>query len=297
MKILITGGTGLIGRAFINRMGQHQFTVLARSVERARNLLPESVTIIRKLTELNNLDGFDAVINLAGEPIIDRRWTKKQKAIICQSRWHITQQLVDLFACSAKPPEVFISGSAIGFYGHQIDDVITESSPSTGVGFPVEVCQQWENIAKQAEPFTRVVILRTGIVLAAHGGALKKMLLPFRCCLGGRIANGRHYMSWIHYCDMIKAIDYLLTETSMNGPVNLVAPEPVRNHEFTRVLAKVLRRIAIIPVPEVILKLLLGESSCLLTDSQKVYPHKLSNSQFTFRFPSLKLALANLLQD
>ncbi len=297
MKILITGGTGLIGRSFIEQFSEYQITALTRSISKAEILFPSSVKLIDSLESLQNLDMFDAVINLAGEPIIDKRWSEKQKQIISQSRWKITQQLVDLFACSHKPPKVFLSGSAIGVYGNRGDKVLTESCAVQKTDFPTAVCLRWEELAKQAEPYTRVVLLRTGIVLSPRGGALVKMLLPFKCCLGGRIGNGRQYMSWIHYQDYINALDYLLTEKSLFSAVNVVAPQAVTHRLFTQVLAASMHRLAILPVPRKIMQYLLGESSCLLLDSQRVVPQALLISGFQFSFPSLKSALIDVLKN
>ena len=296
MKILVTGGTGLIGLAFIRQSQEHQFTVLVRSIEKAKRQLPTSVTLINSLESLTNLDDFDGVINLAGEPIIDKRWSKKQKECICESRWHTTQQLVTLFARSNNPPEIFLSGSAIGVYGNRVDETLTETSPVEKSDFASGLCLRWEALAKQVEPMSRVVLLRTGIVLTPTGGALAKMLLPFKLCLGGRIGDGLQYMSWIHLQDHINAMQYLLTESNVSGAVNLVAPQPQRNQFFTNTLAATLQRIAIIPVPKIILKLLLGESSSLLLGSQRVMPQVLLDNGFKFEFPSLNTALANLLQ-
>jgi uncharacterized protein (TIGR01777 family) len=295
MKILMTGGTGLIGLAFVKRFAEHDFTVLTRTVLKTKLLLPSSVKLIDSLDNLQNLDAFDAVINLAGEPIINKRWTDKQKEIICQSRWVITQQLVDLFASGQKPPQVFLSGSAIGVYGNRGDTMLSESSSVTASDFPTSLCLRWEKIAKQAEPYTRVILLRTGIVLATDGGALSKMILPFKLFLGGRLGHGSQYMSWIHYQDHINAMHYLLTEKSISGAVNLVAPEPEMNISFTQKLAKVLKRKAIFPMPKIVLQCILGESSCLLFDSQKVAPQKLLESGYRFSYPSLSLAFEDLL--
>jgi uncharacterized protein (TIGR01777 family) len=295
MNILMTGGTGLIGQAFIRQFSDHQFTVLTRSIFNGNAVLPAAVSVIDSLDKLHNLDAFDAVINLAGEPIIDKRWSPKQKHIIRQSRWLLTQQLVALFALSQKPPSVFLSGSAIGVYGDRGDQILTETSPVEAGNFPTQLCLGWEEIAMQADPYTRVVLLRTGIVLAAHGGALAKMLLPFRCFLGGRIGDGEQYMSCIHYQDHIHAMHYILLEKSISGAVNLVAPKTQKNSTFTKILAKSLSRVAFLPIPKKVLQLLLGESSCLLLDSQNVVPQKLLDSGFNFKFHSLKPALNDLL--
>lgn len=295
MKILITGGTGLIGHRFIQTYPDHQYTVLTRSPEKAKAKLPASVTLLNDLSELDSLDRFDGVINLAGEPIVDKRWTDQQKRIICDSRWDITQQLVDLFRVSLTPPAVFLSGSAIGVYSDHGDLLITERDVATNNDFASSVCRQWEEIAKQAEPYTRVIYLRTGIVLDPKGGALAKMLTPFKMYLGGKVGHGHQYMSWIHIKDMVAAMGFLLNNTDVKGAVNMVAPEPVTNQEFTNQLAAVLKRFAIIPLPKSMLKLLMGESSALLLGSQRVEPGSLLESSFDFQYPELKAALSDLL--
>jgi len=291
MNILMTGGTGLIGRRFIEHFRQYHFTVLTRSVASAVVSLPPSVDCIESLSELENLDDFDAVINLAGEPIIDKRWSQQQKTIISHSRWGITKQLVALFANSDNPPSVFLSGSAIGVYGDRGDEILTESSLVTRRDFPSDICLRWEEIAKQAEPYTRVVLLRTGIVLSHQGGALSKMLLPFKYCLGGKIAHGDQYMSWIHEIDYINALDFILNDEKLSSAINLVAPNAVTNSVFSQTLAQSLQRPAILPMPKTILQLLLGESSCLLLDSQRVVPQAILNSGFEFHYPRLPSAL------
>lgn len=294
MKVLITGGTGLIGSALIRGAVGFEFTVLTRSIANAKSILPASLQYIDSLENLQNLDAFDAVINLAGEPIIGKRWSDQQKDHICQSRWQVTEQLVQLFAQSTTPPKVFISGSAIGVYGDRGDEPLTEVSSTEERDFSTMLCQRWESIARQAEPYTRVVLLRTGIVLSAQGGALAKLLLPFKCGLGGRISTGEQYMAWIHYRDHINAIHFLLNETNISGPVNLVAPNAEKNMVFTQVLAKTLHRIAVLPMPKIALRLLLGEASSLLLDGQKVLPQTLLNQGFVFEFNKLKPALSDL---
>lgn len=256
----------------------------------------KAVRCITSLDQLDNLDDFDAVINLAGEPIIDKRWSEKQKYIITQSRLKITKQLVELIAVSNKKPQVFLSSSAIGIYGDRDDEVLTESSTIYETDFPSGLCIKWEELAKQAEPHTRVVMMRTGIVLTPDGGALAKMLLPFKCCLGGRIGDGQQYMSWIHYRDHIHAMAYLLKTDTVSGPVNLVSPRPEKNQVFTQALGKALGRFTVLPVPQKLLSLLLGESSCLLLSSQRVVPQRLLDSGFKFRFSSINAALNELLE-
>ena len=296
MKILITGGTGLIGRSLIKASPQHNYTVLTRSVKSARNILPDSVKYQESLSLIDTLDDYDAVINLAGEPIIDKRWSQQQKSIICRSRWDITEQLVEKFRASSNPPKVFISGSAIGIYGEQGKQTVDEQKSCLYPDFAQEVCQQWESLAQEAEPFTRLVLLRIGIVLSPQGGALAKMLLPFKYGLGGKIGNGEQYYSWIHIDDTVAAIQFLIDNEDCSGAFNLTAPAPVINQQFTQALATILHRPALLPMPAGILKLAMGESASLLLASQRVIPNKLATAGFTFRHPQLESALQHLLR-
>ncbi|MDN3650749.1 TIGR01777 family oxidoreductase [Reinekea marina] len=297
MNILMTGGSGFLGSAFIKHSNEHTFTILTRNPERSRIQFPQAIHCISSLDSLDNLDEFDAIINLAGEPIIDKRWTDKQKAIIAKSRLSITSQLVTLITKSANPPSVMLSGSAIGIYGNGGDEALTEHPDIKNTSFSTQLCTQWEAAANQASSYTRVVNLRTGIVLSNRQGALAKMLLPFKLNLGGRLGNGEQYMAWIHYQDYLNALEFLLRNQDVSGPVNMVAPTPEKNKEFTQTLASTLNRIALFPVPEFVLKLLLGESSCLLLDSQRVVPSKLRESGFEFRYSTLSDALSNLLNS
>ena len=296
MKILITGGTGLIGRAFMSHYGDYHYTLLSRTTGALKKAIVTNnpVVMISSLEQLDNLDDFDAVINLAGEPIIDKRWSVKQKKVICDSRWELTQKLVSLFEASKDAPSVFVNGSAIGVYGDRGDEVLHEDVPVKVHDFSSQLCLGWEDIAHKASPFTRAVLLRTGIFLASNGGALAKMVLPFKLCLGGRISHGQHYMSWVHGLDHIRAMHFVLNQKSIQGPVNLVAPNPQKNTDFTQDLAKALNRIAIFPMPKKALQIILGESSCLLLDSQRVVPKKLTDNGFEFKFPNLAQAFADL---
>ncbi|MCE2593394.1 TIGR01777 family oxidoreductase [Motilimonas cestriensis] len=296
MNILITGGTGLIGQRLCKVLNSaHQLTVLSRSKHKAHSLLGSDITIIEDLASLTNLNQFDAVINLAGEPIAEKRWTEKQKHAICQSRWTITQQLVELFKASDHAPKTFISGSAIGIYGRQNAQPITEDFDQYNQEFSHTICQQWEDIANQAQPHTRVCNLRTGIVLSQQGGALKKMLPPFKMGVGGRIGSGQQFMSWIHIDDMVNGIIWLLEHDALSGAFNFTAPKPVTNKTFSLELAATLNRPAFCPVPATVLKVLLGEMSDLLLYGQNVLPEKLSQSGYQFKHPDIKEALQDLL--
>lgn len=295
MRILMTGGTGLIGRHLTSRLlnTDSQITVVTRSLHRADQLLGSSVTLLPDLSVLSHLDDFDAVINLAGEPIADKRWTSSQKEHLCQSRWHITEQLVALFRASKSPPGIFISGSAIGYYGSQGPVIITETT-SPHDEFTHRLCQQWEDIAMQAQTdLTRVCLLRTGVVLASDGGALSKMSLPFRLGLGGPLGNGEQYLAWIHIEDMVNGIIWLL-DNPLSGPYNLVSPHPVPNAQFTQALGKALNRPTRLPAPACMVKILMGESSVLVLGGQRALPERLEGSGFQFRWQNIEDALRDI---
>lgn len=290
--VLITGGTGLIGRHLIQKLQkQYNVTVISRDPSRAKRLLGKSIVVLHN-EELRSVDDYDAIINLAGEPIADKRWTDNQKEIICNSRWDITTRLVDLINNSTNKPEVFISGSAVGVYGRQGDTPINEDFTDYHTEFSSKVCNKWEEIALGAR--TRVCIARTGIVLEEDGGALAKMVMPFRFGLGGPIGDGKQFMSWIHIEDMVRALVYLLENTKCIGPYNLTSPNPNTNAFFSIKLAKRLDRPCIFRMPKVIMKTLMGESSDLVLYGQKVLPERLVSAGFSFTYPTLDKALSAL---
>lgn len=288
MRILITGGTGLIGTALVKHwQAQHQLTILSRTARTDT----EQVRYRQQLSDID-LNQIDAIVNLAGEPIADKRWSAAQKARICDSRWQLTEQLVQALNSVSHPPKILISGSAIGFYGRQGEQEIDEDYQAFFPEFSHDICARWENLAMQASsPQTRVCLLRTGVVLAAKGGALKKMLPPFKLGLGGKIGSGEQYMSWIHLDDMVALIDFILHNDNLSGPVNAVAPKPVTNAVFSAELAKRLHRPALLPMPAPVLKLLFGEMSDILLYGQRVVPKRLLEAGFQFRYPQLSQAL------
>lgn len=295
MNILITGGSGLIGQALIEHLNAKRIIVLTRRIELSKKLLPRHIELVTSLNDINFND-LDVVVNLAGEAIVDKRWTCKQKQIICQSRWQITQDLVDKIQQAIKPPHSFISGSAIGFYGRQGSLPIDESHQNIHNEFSHHVCQKWEAIAQQAQSEdTRVCLIRTGIVLANNGGALQKMLPPFKLGLGGPIASGKQFMSWIHIDDMVAILLATIYQTELSGPINATAPMPVTNKEFSQTLSAVLSRPCLFKVPAFILRLLLGESADLVLYGQNVLPNKLLHNSFKFQYPTLQIALKQLL--
>lgn len=293
MNILITGGTGLIGQALVNILKQkHQLSILTRQPEKHNNH-----SNLLYLSDFSSLDfsDFDAVINLAGEPIVDKRWSDQQKDVLCHSRWDLTQDLVDkIDKADRETPIRFISGSAVGYHGRQDHRPINESYNSPYPEFSHLLCQRWEQIAQSTDNAS-IAILRTGIVLSPQGGALKKMLLPFKLGGGGPIASGLQMMSWIHIDDMVNGIIFLLDNPNLEGPFHLTAPEPVTNREFSQTLAKTLHRPCLLPMPEFVLRFAMGEMADLLVYGQNAIPQRLLDSGFEFQYPKLKGALAQLL--
>lgn len=297
MHILITGATGLIGSALCQTLAQsHNITALSRNQHKAKSKLPSTVKVIDSLDDCD-FEQLDAVINLAGEAIADKRWSSAQKQRIFQSRLGLTEQLVNKIKACDTPPSVLISGSAIGYYGRQApEDVVTESFSNVYPEFSHQLCKQWEELALRAHsPQVRVCLLRTGIVLSKNGGALAKMLPPFKLGLGGKMASGKQMMSWIHIDDMVNAINFLLENKNTQGPFNLTAPKPQSNLSFTKALAKTLKRPALFPMPEFVLKVLFGQMSDLLIYGQNVIPQNLQQAGFTFKYSELEPALADLL--
>lgn len=296
MQLLITGGTGLIGRHLIPRLLQlgHQVNVVTRDVAAAREKLDERVRLWSGLDQQSDLNGIEGIINLAGEPIADKRWSASQKQQLCESRWQITEQLVSLIHASSTPPAFLISGSATGFYGDSGEVIVTEEDPGQDE-FTHTLCTRWEQLALKAESEqTRVCLLRTGVVLAREGGALEKMKLPFRLGVGGPIGSGKQYLPWIHIDDMIDAIIWLMDHPSLRGPFNMVAPYPVRNEQFAATLGQVMHRPAFMRTPAAAIKLMMGESAVLVLGGQHVLPKRLEASGFTFRWYDLQQALQDV---
>jgi uncharacterized protein len=298
MKILITGGTGFIGSALTRSLTDqgYEVTVLSRNPDSVEKICGPGIKALNNLNQLKPEDTFQAIINLAGAPIFDARWSDARKQIIRDSRIGLTRQLVASMARMAVKPELLISGSAIGYYGDQGDTVLTEQS-ATHKDFSEQLCTDWENEAKKAEQLgVRVCLIRTGLVLAEGGGLLKRMLLPFRLGLGGRLGDGQQWMSWIHRQDWIAIARLMITDSSMQGAYNATAPNPVTNSEFARTLAHCLNRPALLPVPAWLLKILLGEMSGLVLGSQRVMPERLLALGFRFQYTDLSSALNQVLR-
>jgi hypothetical protein len=292
MKILLTGGTGLIGKALVKSLRDlHQLVIVSR--QQRANEEGVEYCLLDKFYGWQQLNDFDAVINLAGEPIAEKRWSQRQKTLIEQSRWQLTAHITELINNSESPPAVYMSGSAIGIYGDRGAEVLDERS-SQGGGFPQQVCQQWEALAMSEK--TRVVILRTGIVMALEGGVLGKVLPIFKLGGGGRLGSGKQYMSWISRNDAVAAIVFLLQRDDCLGVFNLTAPGALTNADFTRLLAAKLKRPGLLPVPAFMLKSILGELSCLMLDSQRVEPKALQDAGFEFSNNTFEDALDQLFQ-
>jgi uncharacterized protein len=293
-RILISGASGLIGSALVPTLESHGHEVsrLVRRPTGNGNELPWD-----PMHEVSGalVSGFDVVIHLSGESVAGR-WTAEKKRRIRESRVVSTRNLTRALAKAESPPRTFICASAIGYYGNRGDEVLDEESPP-GTGFLTEVCREWEAATEPAvSAGIRAVNLRFGIVLSRHGGALKEMLLPFRLGLGGKIGSGRQWYSWIHVADVLGAVMHVLTAPAIVGPVNMTAPSPVINAEFTRALASALKRPAFFAVPTFAAKLAFGEfAEEGLLASARVIPKKLEANGFEFQYPELERAIEELL--
>ncbi|AGL86851.1 uncharacterized protein (TIGR01777 family) [Pseudomonas protegens] len=293
MHILLTGGTGLIGRALCRHWQAqgHQLSVWTRQPDKVAALCGPQVRAVKALQELDQIP-VDAVINLAGAPIADRPWSHKRKALLWHSRIALTETLLAWLESREHKPGVLVSGSAVGWYGDGGERELSEDSPPVNEDFASQLCIAWEETAQRAEAMgVRVVLVRTGLVLSPEGGFLSRLLLPFKLGLGGPIGNGRQWMPWIHIDDQIALIDFLVHQPGAQGPYNACAPKPVRNREFAKTLGRVLHRPALIPLPAFFLRLALGELSLLLLGGQRAVPARLLEAGFTFQFTDLPAAL------
>ncbi|MFT6386747.1 MAG: hypothetical protein ACJAUP_000115 [Cellvibrionaceae bacterium] len=292
MHILITGGTGFIGQPLVELLlaRGEQVTLLSRNFEKAKSLFGDRVNLIGSIKD-SGLEA-DVVINLAGEAIIDKRWTIKRKQQLKASRIDLTNELVEWMRGCVNKPVVFVSGSAVGYYGDYPENMIITEIDKPRPCFASKLCQAWERAALQAESLgVRVCLLRTGVVLAAHGGALKRMWLPFKMGLGGKVGSGGQWFPWIHLQDMVSLLVFIIDNDSIIGAVNATATHPVTNNEFAKQFAKALSRPIFFPMPAFVVKAIFGEASELLLEGQKVVPKKLLDNGFQFEYPQLKAAL------
>ena len=294
MNILITGGTGFIGRALVSSLLKegHHVTVLSRTPDTVNKIIGNQVITLSNLNQLTSEHHFQVIINLAGAAIFDHHWSDARKQIIRDSRIQLTEQLISYIKAATVKPELLISGSAIGYYGNQGNKILNESSSPAAHDFSQRLCADWEATAQLASQWgVRVCLIRTGLVLAHDGGLLQRMLLPFKFGLGGTLGEGQQWMSWIHRADWIAIANLMISNTAMQGVYNATAPHPVTNSDFTKILAQHLSRPALLPMPAWLLKILLGERSELLLASQRVLPERLLTENFHFQYPELLSAL------
>ncbi|MEZ9370956.1 TIGR01777 family oxidoreductase [Shewanella sp. 10N.286.51.B2] len=295
MKILITGATGFVGQQLVHLLQEeHKLTIVSRNIEHAEAVLGNKHQYLSGLDTLDNLNEFDSVINLAGEPIVGKRWSQQQKQRICDSRWNITARLAQLIQQSTTPPASFISASAIGFYGRQGQQPVDEHSQAHDE-FSHQVCSEWEHLALKAQSEnTRVCVLRIGIVLGKNGGALAKILPPFKLGLGGPIGKGTHGVSWIHIDDLTHLIEHLINSNDAKGIFNATAPNPVNHKQFAQSLGFTLKRPAKIPTPVLALRLAMGEMADLIVEGQFVLPKRTLASGFNFKYTHIDPALDSI---
>jgi hypothetical protein len=307
MKIVIAGGTGFLGSPLAETYAEegHDVRVLTRSLASGETR-HDSGTGVPGITRVGwtpdggsgtwaaSIDGADAVINLAGESIAGRRWTPQRKAQLRDSRVRPTRSLAAAIAVASSPPAVLVSGSAVGYYGPSGDEPKTEDAPA-GRDFLAHLCEDWEQEARRAQrPGTRVVLLRTGIVLERSGGALAQMTTPFRFFAGGPLGSGRQYMSWIHRIDWVEMVQWLVQNPAISGPVNATAPHPVTNAELAKSLGRALHRPSLLPAPGFALRLLLGEMAESILTGQRAIPARAQAAGFHFRYPEVDIALRGM---
>jgi len=298
MKILISGASGLVGKHLIPTLKAkgHEVYKLVRKTPKSSDEIQWDAEKGFSETEQAKLKNFDAVVHLAGDNVASENWSDEKKRKIRDSRVIGTRVLVDALKQTQNPPRIFVAASAVGFYGNRKSEVLTEDS-SAGKGFLTDVCTAWEDEIEKAEAFARVVYLRIGVVLAENGGALEKMLTPFKLGVGGTIGSGKQWMSWIALDDLIKIVHFALENENLRGAVNTVAPNPATNEEFTKTLGKVLHRPTVLPIPEFAIKLMFGEmGKTLLLEGARVLPKKLQDAGFEFQFSNLEAAMKHVLK-
>jgi uncharacterized protein len=297
MNILITGGTGFLGSALTQYLlaRGHRLTLVSRNPARALQRFG-NVTVVNNFRDIQPTAYFETIINLAGAPIFDARWTEARKKLIRDSRIGLTEQLVEWISRLEVKPLLLISGSAIGYYGDQGDRILTEQAP-TKSDFSQQLCADWESAALTAQQYRlRVCIIRTGLVIDQGGGMLERMLLPFKLGLGGTMGAGTQWMSWIHRQDWLAIVQAMIDDPNMSGAYNATAPVPATNAEFTRCLGAFLHRPTCLPLPAWLLKIILGEMSELLLGSQRVLPERLLQQGYRFHYSTLEEAFSKIFQ-
>lgn len=302
MQILIAGGTGTIGRRLVRHLLEHGHVVkvVSRQVYKPANL-PAKIIFAQWDGKTaagwgHLIEGVDAVVNLAGAGIGDAKWTEARKKEIIDSRINAGKAVVEAISTASAKPKVLIQSSAVGYYGPQNNDEVITEDNGPGNDFLTKTCLAWEASTEAVEALgVRRVVIRSGVVLDMQGGALPRMILPFRFFVGGPIGSGRQWFSWIHYGDEVEAIRFLIQTETAHGPFNLTAPNPVRNRVLARVIGRVLKRPALAPAPGFVFKAVFGEMSTVLLDGQQAVPKRLQELGYQFKFPQVEEALRDIL--
>ncbi|MFN8577642.1 MAG: TIGR01777 family oxidoreductase [Candidatus Sericytochromatia bacterium] len=303
MNIFITGGTGLIGKILVKRLIERgdNVTVITRNKDKAKKFFYDKVNIIegniiQKGDWQNIIGNFDTIINLAGEPVASKRWTESEKQNIYDSRIKTTDNIVEAIKKSKNKPQNLINASAVGYYGFQADEREINETETSGKDFLSYLCRDWEDSARKVEKLgVRVVRLRIGIVLSENGGALEKMVAPFKLYAGGHIGDGKQWLPWIHIDDVINMILFILDNNKITGAVNITAPNPTTMKDFCKEMGKIINRPSWLPVPSIALKATFGEMSDIITSGQKAIPQKVLSNGFKFEYEKIDKALKNLL--
>lgn len=294
MNVLMTGGTGFIGSRLANKLVEKQNHVFILTRQPSSHNNSKYITFINNQYPMQDLPTIDTVVNLAGESLFGY-WTEKKKQNILASRLQVTENIIDIIRRLKSRPKVFLSGSAVGYYGNSENAIFTENSPHAENDFLADVTQKWEFAAMEAEALQiRTVFARFGVVLDKKQGALPMMALPVKLFIGGKIGKGMQWVSWIHIEDCINLLLFALENEAISGPLNITSPHPLRNREFTKTLAKTMKRPSFFTTPKVPLRILLGEMNQLITEGQYVYPQKAVDHQFDFKFPHLDDAFADI---
>jgi uncharacterized protein (TIGR01777 family) len=301
MHILITGGTGALGRRLVDHLIQygHLVTVVSRQ-EYKPATLPAKINFAQWDAKTaagwgHLVEEADAIVNFAGAGLAEARWTEERKKVLRDSRVHAGQAVVEAISAASHRPHVLVQASAVGYYGPRKEEIIQEDS-SSGNDFLAEICKAWEASSQPVEEMgVRRVVIRSGLVLDTRGGALPKMLLPFHFFVGGPVGSGKQWYPWIHYFDELNAIRFLIDNEAARGPFNLCTPNPLRNRDFARAIGKAMKRPALVPAPGIMIKLLYGEMSTVVLDGQQAVPRALQELGYEFKFPTAEAALVNLL--
>lgn len=298
-KIIVSGGSGFIGRNLCKALKEKEYYVIniSRDLEKSKSSLKfiDEYLLWNQLQDdcYDKFKGVFAVINLAGASIAGSRWTEKYKQIIYNSRINSTNLIVDALNKTEYVPDVLINASAVGYYGNRYDEIITEST-GKGTGYLANLCYDWEQTALKANS-RRLILARTGIVLDSKEGAFVKMLLPYKIFIGGELGSGRQYLPWIHISDLVNLFIFCIENDNINGPVNFTSPEPVNMKEFAKLMGKVMHRPSFFKVPELILKSVLGEQSVIVTEGQRAIPKVALRNKFKFNYCDLELTLKELI--